>query len=148
MQFFIPGADSPELAESVYACTKEFLKKELGAELSHIRICSLSWGQDGKNYTAEVGKPTTFNGELVIAILYDDGRKLYHVCTPNRGVGRGGSILAGSSSVTDLQEFEGPWPASSNEKPKRRRKAANPKCPDQTSETKIRSKSRAKNRPK
>jgi hypothetical protein len=105
MKFFIPGADSPEQEQRVYDSIKAHLGKELGATFSDQRIYSLRWKNDGRDYLAEVGKPTDFNGELVIAILLEQQRKMFHVCTPNRGVVRGMPILAGLF-VTDLDTFD------------------------------------------
>ena len=108
MKFFIPAADSPEAAEQVYGAIKQFLSEHAGAKFSDRRICFLRWWHESKEYIAEVGKPTPFNGEIVVAILYEDdpGRKLYHVCTGNRGVVRGMSILAGGDCVMDSTDFD------------------------------------------
>ena len=108
MKFFIPAADSPEAVERVYSAIKQFLSEQAGATFSERRICFLRWWHDGKEYIAEVGKPTPFNGEIVVAILYehDPGRNLYHVCTQNRGVVRGMSILAGGAFVEDSADFD------------------------------------------
>lgn len=100
MKFFIPMADSPEEATRVYAGIKKFLGENLGATFSDRKVRVLEWRHDGVDYTAEVGKPTDFNGELVIAILdqpvpHEANRHLYHVCTPTRGVRGGISILVG-----------------------------------------------------
>ncbi len=107
MKFFIPGADSPESEQKVYEAIKLHLGEGLGANFSDRRIRILQWRHDGKRYEAEVGKITPFNNELVIAILYDPARKLYHVCTHNRGVARDTSILAGEWSVMGVIDFDG-----------------------------------------
>lgn len=44
--------------------------------------------------------------EDVYAILYEPGRRLFHVCSPTRGVFRGGSILVGENEVTGFQDFD------------------------------------------
>lgn len=100
-KFFIPGADSLESEQEVYNA----IKLHLGGEFSKRRVRILQWKHDGKQYEAEVGKITSFNNEVVIAILYDSSGKLYHVCTPNRGVLRDISILAGESSVFGVIDF-------------------------------------------
>lgn len=106
MKFYIPGAESPESEQSVYNAIKLHLKQGLSADFSERRIRKLRWWYDGNQYDAEVGKPTSFNGELVIAILYEPLRDLYHICTPNRGVFRDISILAGGSAVMDVIDFD------------------------------------------
>jgi len=105
-KFFIPLADSPEQEQRVYGAIKKHLGTLLGAEFSERRIRFLRWKHDGKNYTAEVGNVTSANEGLVIAILYEPKRKLYHVCTPTRGVAEGMSILAGGDFVIDCEDFD------------------------------------------
>ena len=105
MKFFIPGAWSAEETVKVYSAIKAHLGQELGAHFAGRKIRSLHWEHDGKKYEAEVGKCTSFNNEIVIAILYEPKRNLYHVCTPNRGVLRDISILAGGHSVFTVADF-------------------------------------------
>jgi hypothetical protein len=104
MEFFIPAATSDQQRDEVY----DAIRKHVGdfAGLSQRRIRLLEWRHEGKQYRAEVGKKTNFNGEPVIAILYDEVRDLYHVCTPNRGVVRGGSIFAGGGHlISEVEDF-------------------------------------------
>lgn len=110
VKFFIPAADSVEQEEQAYNGIKAFLGKELGAEFSDRRVYLLRWRHDGKEHVAEVGKTTKFNGELVIAILYVPLCELYLVCTPNRGVRRGMSILVGGYSVNEFVDFDSKEP--------------------------------------
>jgi hypothetical protein len=77
----------------------------LGATFSERRIYSLSYHHEGNFYHAVVGEPHSLNGEPVIAILYEPVRTLYQVCTPNRGVARGISILVGADSVESCVDF-------------------------------------------
>jgi len=105
MKFFIPEAQSAEEAAKVYSAIKAHLRQGLGARFAGRMIRSLHWQHDGKKYEAEVGKCTSFNDEIVIAILYEPKRNLYHVCTPTRGVLRGMSILAGGHSVFTVADF-------------------------------------------
>ena len=106
MKFFIPYAKDKEQEQNVYEGTRKFLSEELGAEFTDRKIFSLRYHHDGKSYYAAVGKEHALNGEPVIAILYEDMRKLYHVCTPNRGVLRGMSILVGSNEVEEVVDFD------------------------------------------
>lgn len=101
MKFFIPAAESLESEQRVY----EAIKVHLGVQFSDRKIRFIRWKHDGSQYEAEVGKSTSFNNELVIAILYDERRRLYHICTPNRGVIRDGAILAGEYSVLEVIDF-------------------------------------------
>ncbi len=79
------------------------------------RVFSLEYRHDGEDHYAEVGKPNRVNGEHVIAILYEDLRQLYHVCTPNRGVVRGMSIPVGRHEVRAATDFDLDDPAVLNE---------------------------------
>jgi hypothetical protein len=105
MKFFIPAASSPDEATRVYASIKTHLGQGLGTQFADRKIRALQWTYDGKNYEAEVGQTAAFNGEQVIAILYEPQRDLFHVCTPNRGVLRNMSILAGGHSVHGVIDF-------------------------------------------
>ena len=105
-KFFIPAAEDKEQEHRVYESIKEFLGKELGAHFDDRRIFSLQYTHDGKEYYAQVGKLHSLNGERVVAILHETARRLYHVCTTNRGVLRGGSILVGEHSVESFEDFE------------------------------------------
>ena len=117
MKFFIPAAHSVEQEQWVYASIKAFLGRGLSARFSDRRICFLRWWQDGGEHVAEVGKPTTFNGETVVAILHEPGRNLYHICTPNRGVIRDLSILASGQHVTEIRDFAPENVMDNKEKP-------------------------------
>lgn len=106
MKFHIPAAKDEQSAEEIYGSIKEFVGSGAAAEFSARRVKSLSWYHNGKSQYAEVGKAAEFNGEIVIAILYDESRHLYHVCTPNRGVLRGESIMAGEDWRTTAHDFD------------------------------------------
>lgn len=107
MKFFIPHAKNKNEEQSVYESIKKFLSEELGAKFSNRRIFSIGYLHNGKDYYAEVGKVNTFNDETVIAILYEDQRRLYHICTPNSGVLRDMSIFVGYNEIRDVVDFDG-----------------------------------------
>jgi hypothetical protein len=100
IKFFIPLAKDAEQAETVYAGIKKFVG---GA--TERRIFALAYEHGGKQYYAEVGKPEPREGELVIAILEGVEQMPYLVCTPNRGVARGGPYLVGKSEVLSIVDF-------------------------------------------
>src|SRR5688572_8885830 len=106
MKFFIPAAQDEAQAESVYGAIKLFLSEQLGAEFADERIHSIRYTHEGRTYDDVVGRPNSRNGEPVIAILYEPARSLYHVCTENRGVARGQSILVGGHTVESLVRFD------------------------------------------
>jgi len=105
MKFFIPEAKTEAQEESVYNAIKKFLG-EHGASFDNRKIFSLRYTHDGKEYYAEVGKTHKLNGEPIIAILHEPKRSLFHVCTTNRGVVRGISIMVGANSVMSCEDFE------------------------------------------
>ena len=106
MKFFIPFAKDEKQEQEVYSGIKQFVSEELGATISDRHIYSLEYVHEGNSYYAEVGKSHALNGEPVIAILYEELRDLYHVCTTNRGVVRGVPILAGAHSVKSVTHFD------------------------------------------
>lgn len=106
MQFFIPAAANKAQEESVYSAIRQFLGEELGAAFDGRKVFKLGYTHDGKQYCAEVGQPHPRNSEPVIAILHEPGRCLYHICTTNRGVIRGGSILVGEGEVQSVEDFK------------------------------------------
>lgn len=110
MKFYIPHAQNAEQEESVYESIKKFLGDELGAKFSDRRVRYLSYKHNGKDYVAQVGKKDAIEGEDIVAILYEPLRDLYHICTPNRGVLRGSSILAGGHSVYQSKDFDAKAP--------------------------------------
>jgi hypothetical protein len=106
MKFFIPAASDEANAEVVYDAIRKFNAEQMGATLSNRRIYSLSGVHGGKPYIATVGKPYEPLGEVVVAILLDDTRNCYLICTGNRGVIRGGPYLTGANEIRSCEDFE------------------------------------------
>jgi len=102
MKFFVPFATTEEKQNETYQAIKKFV----GGKLSDRRIRVLQWEHDGKNFVAEVGKNTSFNNEMVMAILFSDISKSYHVCTPTRGVANGPAIRDGLGCVQGTIDFD------------------------------------------
>lgn len=102
MKLFVPEADTDDQAFRVLESIKQHLSLPSIDNLYH----QIAWVHDGKKYDAVVGNTTNFNGELVIAIVCDKSRDLFHVCTPTRGVVRGGAILVGGSTVSASSKFD------------------------------------------
>lgn len=105
MEFFLPFATTQEMCDNSYKAIRDFVSKECGASLSNRKVFSLSYKHNGKAYEAEVGKEDSGGLGIVIAILFDESRSLYLVCTPNRGVIRGDPILVGQHSVISVRDF-------------------------------------------
>ena len=70
------------------------------------KVFSLRYHREGKGRYAEVGKIHYLDIGPVIAIVYEDNRRVYHVCTQNRGVERGIPILIGLDEVEEVTDFE------------------------------------------
>jgi hypothetical protein len=92
-KFFIPDAAAE--AESVYEGIRKFNIEQMGASLSARRIYSVRGTHESKRFTATVGQTFERLREPVIAILFDDSRKCYLICTPTRGVLRESSLSVG-----------------------------------------------------
>ena len=71
------------------------------------RIYGLTYRHNGKQYHVQVGDVHPLNRELVIAIFRQERPSgCYLICTANRGVVRGGPILAGDNWETHSWDFE------------------------------------------
>lgn len=106
-EFFVPLAENRKHGEKVYSGIRKHVSEVMGgAVLSDKRIFRLQHTHTGNRYFAEVGETHALYRELVIAILYDESRDLYYVCTPNRGVVRGEPILVGADRVIDIVPFD------------------------------------------
>jgi hypothetical protein len=103
MKFFIPYASTPEMAEQVYESIKKFAVSTAHGSPSQRRIFRIKYHHEGKNYQAEVGKEHRRIGEEVIAILESF---VYLICSPNRGVVRGGPCMVGYDEVDEIEDFE------------------------------------------
>lgn len=106
MKFYIPHAQNPEQEGRVYNAIKTFIAAQVGGEMSNQKVQTLFYTHEGKDYTAKVGEVEPRTGEEVIAILYQEAANLYHVCTKNRGVARGESLLVGGLEVRDVIHFD------------------------------------------
>jgi hypothetical protein len=106
MKFLIPEAKDVAQAQSVYEGIRKFNAEQMAASLSARRIYSVRGTHDGKRFTATVGQTFESLGELVIAILLDETRQCYLICTPNRGVVRGTPYLSGSGEIDYAEDFE------------------------------------------
>lgn len=106
MQFFIPAANSVEERDRVYEAVKKHLTNEVGAKFSSRQIYSLNYVHNGKTYKAVVGQEESGDLGMVIAILFDQSRSLYLVCTPYRGVISCSPILVGAHDVQAIIDFD------------------------------------------
>jgi hypothetical protein len=108
MKFFIPVAKNKEVQqEEVYMQIRRHMAEGLRPKFDSRRVYKLRYTHDGKEHYAEVGMPHSQNGEPVIAIFHESGRRLYYICTPSRGV-LGGEvpILVGEGNVLSWEDFE------------------------------------------
>jgi hypothetical protein len=105
VKFFLPAADSPEQAESVYGSIRSFAEEQTGWKTTDRRIYRLEYRHEGKNYSAQVGEFDPRIDEVVIAIL-ETVRGVYLVCSQNRCVLRGEPMLVGSDEVYIRLDFD------------------------------------------
>jgi hypothetical protein len=103
--FFLPAATDAETAESNYAAIRQFVAQEMGA-LDERRIFRIDYAHGGKVRFAEVGQVESHERATVIAIFKKLDYPLYFVCTPDRGVIRGGPILVGEHEVSRSVDFD------------------------------------------
>ena len=107
MKFFIPFAENKEQENKFYQSIKAFVGKTMGvADFDKRKIRYITLNNNNLNVKVEVGKYIDINGEVVIAILYDPSRHIYHICTPSRGVVRGKPIIIQESHVIEVEDFD------------------------------------------
>ena len=76
------------------------------ARFDNKKISLIKIHNNGLDINIEVGKNTDVNDEVVIAILYEPYRKLFHICTQSRGVIRGKSIRVFEINIIELEYFD------------------------------------------
>ena len=103
MKFFVPGVKDEAQAQYIWEGTKKFAEETLLWKVTDRRIFSISYIDNRRNVTAEVGKPAPETGETVFVILEST---TYLVCTANRGVRRGMPLLVGKHEVYAITDFE------------------------------------------
>jgi hypothetical protein len=103
-KFFIPG-NSPARSEEIYQWLVTYVNAVLlDCQIDPIRIFSLAYRHEDKQFRATVGDVDTRTGQLVIAILRAD---TYLICTPYYGVQRGEPIPVSLSEADEVRYFEG-----------------------------------------
>jgi hypothetical protein len=108
--FFVQDAPDGTKAEQLYESIRAFnLKQAPGWTITDRRIYQLDYTHKGRDYRSRVGAQERGIGEPVFAILEATSgvERLYFVCTPNRGVLRGGPILVGGREVRAVTDFAG-----------------------------------------
>ncbi|MTJ93888.1 MAG: hypothetical protein F8N36_13670 [Desulfovibrio sp.] len=103
--FFLPAASDPEQAENAYSAIRQFVASQISGPLEDRRIFRLDYVHSGKHRIAQVGERESHEGAPVIAIFKQQNYPLYFVCTPDRGVVRGGPILVGENEVHSRIDF-------------------------------------------
>jgi hypothetical protein len=106
MKFFVPHAHDSSQERQIYADIREFLTKELGAELTDGKIFGLTYSHDDQEYRTEVGKCHPPTGEIVDVILYDESIGVYYLCTRSHGVVRGHPIMVNIANVKSVVLFD------------------------------------------
>ena len=107
----VPGADGLETTdEELYEAIVQFAEESQGAKVSDDRIQGIRYREPDPKYEKdmyeiEVGEHHPINNEMIEAILLDELRDCYLVCTPNRGVARGMPILVGDEKIIDIKQF-------------------------------------------
>ena len=106
--FFVPHASDAAQAERVYESIRAFnLLQAPQWTVTDRRIYQLDYTHNGRDYMSRVGTIETGMSEPVLAILEatHGAERLFYVCTPNRGVVRGGPILVGDAELGAVTDF-------------------------------------------
>jgi hypothetical protein len=102
-KFFIPGSTAKR-SEEIYSWIVRYVKAMMDCEVEPVRIYSLAYSYEGKQFRATVGEEEPRTRQLVIAILRSN---TYLICTPYYGVRRGEPMQVSVSDVSEVQYFEG-----------------------------------------
>lgn len=109
--FHVPGAEEIDMRdEELYESIVKFAEQSFG-EISDERIEGIRYREpdpkyDKESYDVNVGDVFPITGETIEAILYDESRDLYLICTPTRGVAHGIPILVGNNKVKIVRHFD------------------------------------------
>jgi hypothetical protein len=103
MEFFVPSATDPTVAEEFLVAVQSFTEDATGWTVVPGRASSLEYWEGGELLKATVGHP--FQGETVECILNSD--RLMLVCTANHGIGWGSPILIDKMAVATVRWFNG-----------------------------------------
>lgn len=106
MKFFIPKAETPQDEQEIYTALKKGVEGWAQATVSGRKVHSISYRHNGKDRFATVGEIDPIQNELVLAVFFEPGRRVYHVCTPNRGLFAGPAILVGSEEIHEIVDFD------------------------------------------
>lgn len=104
MKFFVPAAESPSQAESVYKATAAHVSAPLQAR----RIHALEWRHQEEEMSCRVGGPLPpyyQTGVEPVVAIFDCGG-LYKACTNSRGVATGDGVYIGKHSTTHVEYFD------------------------------------------
>lgn len=95
--------------EEMYEAITQFYESQ-GGYLSDDRIEGIRFYDDHpsqqREINVDVGDTFPLNGETIQAILHDDRRGLYLVCTGSRGVAEGMPFLIGSDEAREVRHFD------------------------------------------
>lgn len=106
MKFFVPNAGTFQQEQLVYRTLCANIENNTGAQLSNRRVHSISYRHSGVDRFAVVGESDPIENELILGIIFEPSRNVYHVCTPNRGLLVGPTILVGANDVYEHVDFD------------------------------------------
>lgn len=110
--FYVPGAEGIETTdEDLYESIVKALEESQGAKVSDDRIQGVRYRDphpkhEKDEFDIEVGDIHPVTGDKVEAILFDESRGCYLICSPSRGVAGGVPILVGDDRVQDVEYFD------------------------------------------
>jgi hypothetical protein len=105
-KFFVPLAKDTAEAETDYHAIRRVVGEQASGPLEDSRIFRIDYNHHGKRRRAQVGERERHEGAIVHAILKQRDCRLYFICTPDRGVVRGGPICVGDDEVIRAVEFD------------------------------------------
>jgi hypothetical protein len=107
-----PVAENEQDLDTIYEGARLHISKVCAAELAPIRISRIAYRYEGKRLIATVGANHPTTGKPVVAILFDEGQRLYYICTQARGLRYDGPILVGAWNVDAVEPPQTSGPAA------------------------------------
>ena len=107
MEFHIPDTSSQEEADETYERIVRWIER-LRGPVQDRRIYEIEYydGDNDRTDCIQIGDVVPQVGERAIAILQSKQRDMFMICTPTRGVIKGGPIMIGDRNVRSAIEFE------------------------------------------
>ena len=105
MKFHVPFTSDASEQEQIYQGIRRSVVRYTGAQLTPHQIARLEYMDQGESVTLEVGQLHPLNGEMIMAIFYDETQDVFFICTPHQGALRNRPFTVAGPTVKVMREF-------------------------------------------